>query len=46
MVKAAIQNSGSPLPFERISVNLGPAVFKKEVPGFLSCWDNGASSYC
>jgi magnesium chelatase family protein len=33
-VKAAIQNSGYPFPFERITVNLAPAALKKEGAGF------------
>ena len=33
-VKAAIQNSGYPFPFERITVNLAPAAMKKEGAGF------------
>jgi magnesium chelatase family protein len=33
-VKAAIQNSGYPFPFERITVNLAPAALKKEGSGF------------
>jgi predicted ATPase with chaperone activity len=33
-VKAAIQNSGYPFPFERITVNLAPASLKKEGAGF------------
>ena len=33
-VKAAIQNSGHPFPFERITVNLAPAALKKEGAGF------------
>ncbi|MHC1726041.1 MAG: magnesium chelatase domain-containing protein [Syntrophobacteraceae bacterium] len=33
-VKAAIQNSGYPFPFERITVNLTPAALKKEDAGF------------
>jgi magnesium chelatase family protein len=33
-VKAAIQNSGYPFPFERITVNLAPAAIKKEGAGF------------
>jgi magnesium chelatase family protein len=33
-VKAAIQSSGYPFPFERIAVNLAPAALKKEGAGF------------
>ncbi len=33
-VKAAIQNSVYPFPFERITVNLAPAALKKEGAGF------------
>jgi magnesium chelatase family protein len=33
-VKAAIQNSGYPFPFEKITVNLAPAAIKKEGAGF------------
>ncbi|MDR3566503.1 MAG: YifB family Mg chelatase-like AAA ATPase [Syntrophobacteraceae bacterium] len=33
-VKAAIQNSGYPFPFERITVNLAPAALRKEGAGF------------
>ena len=33
-IKAAIQNSGYPFPFERITVNLAPAALKKEGAGF------------
>ncbi len=33
-VKAAIQNSGYPFPFEHITVNLAPAALKKEGAGF------------
>jgi hypothetical protein len=33
-VKAAIQNSGYPFPFEKITVNLAPASLKKEGAGF------------
>jgi magnesium chelatase family protein len=33
-VKAAIQNSGYPFLFERITVNLAPAALKKEGAGF------------
>jgi magnesium chelatase family protein len=32
--KAAIQNSGYPFPFERITVNLAPATLRKERAGF------------
>ena len=33
-VKAAIQNTGYPFPFEKITVNLAPAALKKEGAGF------------
>ncbi len=33
-VKAAIQNSGYPFPFERVAVNLAPVALKKEGAGF------------